>query len=75
MSFMETRSSLPVAQYRAAFDKSTSWRTRAAQIDPLLAQCFSVTARCGCFMQAARRLNIKATRLRQQLAHQCQFLA
>ncbi|MBV6822930.1 LysR family transcriptional regulator [Pseudomonas sp. PD9R] len=39
-----------------------------ADIDPVLAQCFSVTARCGCFMQAARRLNIKATLLRKQLA-------
>ncbi|MFJ2689301.1 LysR substrate-binding domain-containing protein [Pseudomonas sp. NPDC087336] len=68
MSFMETRGVQPVAHYRAALDKTTSWRTRAAQIDPLQAQCLSVIARCGCFMQAARRLNIKATRLRKQLA-------
>jgi DNA-binding transcriptional LysR family regulator len=68
MSGMETRSAQPVAQYRAALDTTLSWRARAAQLDPLLAQCFSVTARCGCYMQAARRLNLKATRLRQQLA-------
>lgn len=68
MSFMETAGDRRIALYRAPLDTTPSWRARAAQIDPLLAQCFSVTARCGCFMQAARRLNIKATRLRKQLA-------
>ncbi|MGJ7515375.1 LysR family transcriptional regulator [Pseudomonas baetica] len=68
MSFMETTGQQRLAEYRAPLDKTTSWRIRAAQIDPVLAQCFSVSARCGCFMQAARRLNIKATLLRKQLA-------
>lgn len=68
MSFMETRGDQRVAQYPTHLDTTASWRTRAAQIDPLLAQCFSVIARCGCFMQASRRLNIKATRLRKHLA-------
>ena len=58
----------PVAQYRAALDKTRPGAPVRRQLDPLLAQCFSVTARCGCYMQAARRLNLKATRLRQQLA-------
>jgi DNA-binding transcriptional LysR family regulator len=39
----------------------------AAAIDPELAQCFIVSVRCGCFMQAARSLNFKATRLRRHL--------
>lgn len=42
--------------------------TRAVSIDPVLAQSFRVSARCGCFMQAARSLNIKSTQLRKHLA-------
>jgi DNA-binding transcriptional LysR family regulator len=42
--------------------------TFAANIDPVLAQSFRVSARCGCFMQAARSLNIKSTQLRKHLA-------
>ncbi|VVP68649.1 hypothetical protein PS918_00776 [Pseudomonas fluorescens] len=68
MSFMETPGHRRLAEYRAPLDNPPSWRTRALAIDPLLAQCFSVSARCGCFMQAARRLNIKATGLRKHLA-------
>ncbi len=41
--------------------------TCAAGIDPVLAQSFRVSARCGCFMQAARSLNIKSTQLRKHL--------
>jgi DNA-binding transcriptional LysR family regulator len=68
MSFMETSGQRRFAEYRATIDNTTSWRSRAMGVDPLLAHCFSVTARCGCFMQAARRLNIKAIQLRKQLA-------
>lgn len=68
MSFMETSGQRRFAEYRAPIDNTTSWRSRAMGVDPLLAHCFSVTARCGCFMQAARRLNIKAIQLRKQLA-------
>ena len=67
MSFMQTGSRRRIAEYCAPLEKSVSWRALAAAVDPVLAQCFSVTARCGCFMQAARSLNIKATRLRKQL--------
>ncbi|MGY2342543.1 LysR substrate-binding domain-containing protein [Pseudomonas sp. SDO5532_S415] len=68
MSFLEASGHRRMAEYRVPHDKTPSWRLRAAQIDPVLAQSFSVSARCGCFMQAARRLNIKATLLRKQLA-------
>jgi DNA-binding transcriptional LysR family regulator len=68
MSFMETSNQRRIAEYRAPIDNTTSWRSRAMGVDPLLAHCFSVTARCGCFMQAARRLNIKAIQVRKQLA-------
>jgi DNA-binding transcriptional LysR family regulator len=68
MPIMGTGSRRRIAEYGAPLDKSVSWRTLAADVDPVLAQCFSVTARSGCFMQAARSLNIKATRLRKQLA-------
>lgn len=67
MSVMQTSTRQGAAEYRAAIDKNPSWRQLAAGIDPELAQCFTVSARCGCFMQAARSLNIKATRLRRQL--------
>ena len=68
MSIMETSAHRGAAEYRVAIDKNASWRQLAAGIDPELALCFTVSARCGCFMQAARSLNIKATRLRRQLA-------
>jgi len=68
MPIMGTGSRRRIAEYGAPLDKSVSWRTLAADVDPVLAQCFSVTVRSGCFMQAARSLNIKATRLRKQLA-------
>lgn len=69
MSFMETAGQRHIPRYRAPLDNtSRDWRAHAAKLDPLSAQCFSVTARCGCYMQAARRLNIKATLLRKQLA-------
>ncbi|MBV7570947.1 LysR family transcriptional regulator [Pseudomonas sp. PDM27] len=68
MLAMETSAHRGAAEYRVAIDKNPSWRQLAAGIDPELALCFTVSARCGCFMQAARSLNIKATRLRRQLA-------
>lgn len=68
MSVMETSAHRGATEYRVAVDKNASWRQLAAGIDPELALCFTVSARCGCFMQAARSLNIKATRLRRQLA-------
>jgi DNA-binding transcriptional LysR family regulator len=40
----------------------------ANEIEPEVARYFLVSARCGCFMQAARSLNIKATLLRKRLA-------
>ncbi|MGH8374045.1 MAG: LysR substrate-binding domain-containing protein [Pseudomonas sp.] len=67
MSVMETSTRLGATEYRVAIDKNPSWRQLAAGIDPELALCFIVSARCGCFMQAARSLNLKATRLRRQL--------
>ncbi|VVN13104.1 hypothetical protein PS862_05201 [Pseudomonas fluorescens] len=80
MPFMETSGRQGVARYRAPAANTASWRTLAAGLDPELAQSFRVIARCGCFMQAARSLNIKATRLRKQLAQletqlQCSLLS
>jgi DNA-binding transcriptional LysR family regulator len=45
-----------------------SWLALAAAIEPQVAHSFMVCARCGCFMQAARSLNVRATLLRKQLA-------
>lgn len=67
MSVMETSTRPGATEYRVAIEKNTSWRQLAAGIDPELALCFTASARCGCFMQAARSLNLKATRLRRQL--------
>ena len=36
--------------------------------DEQMLSCFLASARCGCFMQAARSLNLKATVLRKKLA-------
>ncbi|VVO65182.1 hypothetical protein PS858_00997 [Pseudomonas fluorescens] len=68
MSFMETTGRQSPAEYRSPVDTSFSLRAQAAALDPQLAQAFTVSARCGCFMQASRSLNIKATLLRKQLA-------
>ncbi|VVQ19128.1 hypothetical protein PS914_06257 [Pseudomonas fluorescens] len=68
MPYMETSGRQGVARYRAPVATTLSWRTLAAALDPELVQSFRVIARCGCFMQAARSLNIKATLLRKQLA-------
>ncbi|WP_223481704.1 MULTISPECIES: LysR family transcriptional regulator [unclassified Pseudomonas] len=68
MSFMETAGRQSPAEYRLPVDTSSSIHAQAAALDPQLAQAFMVSARCGCFMQASRSLNIKATLLRKQLA-------
>lgn len=68
MSFMETAGRQSPAEYRSPVDTSSSIQAQAAALDPQLAQAFMVSARCGCFMQASRSLNIKATLLRKQLA-------
>ncbi|WP_223549067.1 LysR family transcriptional regulator [Pseudomonas sp. A-B-19] len=67
MSVMETSTRQGATEYRVAIDKNTFWRQLAASIDPELALCFTASVRCGCFVQAARSLNLKATRLRRQL--------
>jgi DNA-binding transcriptional LysR family regulator len=68
MSLMETAGQPGSAEHRSPLDTTPSLRGQAATLDPLLAQAFMVSARCGCFMQAARSLNIKATLLRKQLS-------
>ncbi|MHC8367044.1 LysR substrate-binding domain-containing protein [Pseudomonas sp. ZT5P21] len=68
MSFMETTGRQSPAEYRSPVEAAPSWRAQAAAIDPQMAKAFTVSARCGCFMQAARSLNIKPTLLRKQLA-------
>ncbi|QLG93005.1 LysR family transcriptional regulator [Pseudomonas yamanorum] len=45
-----------------------SWTSLAATVEPRVAEYFLVSARCGCFKQAARHLNIRAPLLRRQLA-------
>ncbi|MBT2372471.1 LysR family transcriptional regulator [Pseudomonas fluorescens] len=45
-----------------------SWTTLVATVEPRVAEYFLVSARCGCFKQAARHLNIRAPLLRRQLA-------
>ncbi|MCO7573946.1 LysR family transcriptional regulator [Pseudomonas chlororaphis] len=68
MSFLEPAPLQGVAPYTAPQEPREAWLALAAGIDPEVAQYFLVSARCGCFMQAARSLNIKATLLRKQLA-------
>lgn len=54
--------------YRGLTESREAWLAVAATIEPEVAQYFLISARCGCFMQAARSLNIKATQLRKRLA-------
>ncbi|MGY2403118.1 LysR family transcriptional regulator [Pseudomonas sp. SDO5271_S396] len=68
MAFLEPSGPQGPAVYRAPAEPRSAWRALAADIDPEVARYFLVSARCGCFMQAARSLNIKATLLRKRLA-------
>ena len=68
MSFLEPAPHQGVAPDVAPQEPREAWLAPAAGVDPEVAQYFLVSARCGCFMQAARSLNIKATLLRKQLA-------
>ncbi|MFJ7315230.1 LysR substrate-binding domain-containing protein [Pseudomonas sp. NPDC098747] len=68
MSFTEPAGRQGSADFRWAQDNSEPWLAQAATIDADVAQYFLVSARCGCFMQAARSLNVRSTLLRKQLA-------
>ncbi|MCU7247938.1 LysR family transcriptional regulator [Pseudomonas koreensis] len=68
MSFTEPAGRQSSPDYRAPEDKSQPWLAQAATLDSEVAQYFLVSARCGCFMQAARSLNVRSTLLRKQLA-------
>ncbi|MBV4458687.1 LysR family transcriptional regulator [Pseudomonas sp. COR58] len=68
MSFTEPAGRQGSPEYRWPQDKEEPWQARAAAIDGDVAQYFLVSARCGCFMQAARSLNVRSTLLRKQLA-------
>ena len=68
MAFLEPSAPHAGAAYRAPAEARNTWLALAQEIDPEVARYFLVSARCGCFMQAARSLNIKATLLRKRLA-------
>lgn len=68
MSFTEPAGRPGTADYQSPQSRSEPWLNQAATIDSEVAQYFLVSARCGCFMQAARSLNVRSTLLRKQLA-------
>jgi DNA-binding transcriptional LysR family regulator len=68
MALLEPSGPQGPSAYRAPGESRSSWLALAHEIDPEVARYFLVSARCGCFMQAARSLNIKATLLRKRLA-------
>ncbi|MEO6678331.1 MAG: LysR family transcriptional regulator [Pseudomonas sp.] len=68
MSFTETAARRATSDYRSPPPTAESWLSLAAGIEDEVAQYFMVSARCGCFMQAARSLNVRSTLLRKQLA-------
>ena len=78
MALLEPSNLQGPAAYRAVAEPRSHWLALAHEIDPQVARYFLVSARCGCFMQAARSLNIKATLLRKRLAqleaHLCHSL-
>lgn len=68
MAFLEPSGPQGPAAYRVPSEPRSAWLALAHEIEPEVARYFLVSARCGCFMQAARSLNIKATLLRKRLA-------
>lgn len=68
MSLNESAQRMGDAQYHGPVETHGTWLALAERIEPEIAQFFLASARCGCFMQAARSLNIKSTQLRKQLA-------
>ncbi len=68
MAFLEPSGPQGPAPYREPNPARNAWLAMANDIEPEVAHYFLVSARCGCFMQAARSLNIKATLLRKRLA-------
>ncbi|KAA0942770.1 LysR family transcriptional regulator [Pseudomonas sp. ANT_H14] len=68
MAYLEPAAPQGMTPYRAPGEGRETWLAVAATIDPEVARYFLISARCGCFMQAARSLNIKATLLRKRLA-------
>ncbi|WP_438869588.1 LysR family transcriptional regulator [Pseudomonas sp. L1(2025)] len=68
MAYLEPSGPQGAAAYRAPNEPRSAWLALAAEIEPEVVRYFLVSARCGCFMQAARSLNIKATLLRKRLA-------
>ncbi|MEB0206572.1 LysR family transcriptional regulator [Pseudomonas sp. CCC3.1] len=68
MAFLEPATPQGNTPYRKPCDVPEPRTALAHTVDPEVARYFLVSARCGCFTQAARSLNIKATLLRKQLA-------
>lgn len=68
MSFTEPMGRQRADDYRSAMVSSDPLVDVAAGLDAEVAQYFLVSARCGCFMQAARSLNVRPTQLRKHLA-------
>jgi DNA-binding transcriptional LysR family regulator len=68
MAYLEPSGPQGTATYRVPSEPRSAWLALADEIEPEVARYFLVSARCGCFMQAARSLNIKATLLRKRLA-------
>ncbi|MGF6108651.1 LysR substrate-binding domain-containing protein [Pseudomonas frederiksbergensis] len=67
MAFIEPAGLQDTDNYRCREVQTESWLALAAGIEAEVAQYFMVSARCGCFMQAARSLNVRTTVLRKQL--------
>ncbi|VVM63653.1 hypothetical protein PS662_01433 [Pseudomonas fluorescens] len=68
MSFTESTGRQRVDDYRSPMAGTDPLVALAAGLDTEVAQYFLVSARCGCFMQAARSLNVRPTILRKHLA-------
>lgn len=68
MTFTQPMAHPGVSQYLASGLASESWLALAGEIDAQVVQYFMVSARCACFMQAARSLNVRASLLRKDLA-------
>ncbi|NVZ99034.1 LysR family transcriptional regulator [Pseudomonas gingeri] len=68
MSLNESAQRMGSTKYHGPVGPREPWLALAERIEAETARFFLASARCGCFMQAARSLNIKSTQLRKQLA-------
>ena len=73
MAYLEPSAPQGPGPFRAPSDSRSAWLALAEEIEPQVAHYFLVSARCGCFMQAARSFGV-ASIAQGALAARSKFL-